>query len=219
MDESLRIAYLDAMGIPCWVPRELSTRKDNAPPTRVEGVTASPMAALRGMLSSEAPKAFSPPSTSPTDRSAGGAAQDTLAWVLIRAGSCLIIDELPDSGYAASLREFHIALGYALTGKRQDSGVQEFRWPPYGQDSLDQGMLSDAIAGRFSALRQEGNLDCLALMGEGILVSLKTACPDLLTACRVSLHPPGAAIMTDAGAKRMLWAALVPAVAGIKQIA
>lgn len=217
MDESLRIAYLQAMDIPVWVPRDLPPTQNMARELRrgsenhSETHGDSPLGALRGALTPPQNNTKPPVEVAAADSERPDpACQPTRAlnWALIRAGDCLIIDEIPVDGGNSGLREFHTAVSKALTLGGDEAKLEEFRWPPQTLRDLEPQAALDAVAGMCEAIRQRGECKRLLILGEETRRVLQRACPDFTANSTVSYHPPGSEMMRSAEAKRSLWVAI-----------
>lgn len=195
MDEARRRAYLGAMQVDSWLPRaalpfaapsrqyrvaEAVTVPDVAPPVRAgapaEAAPPGRPAVARPRLSVVAPRpAEAPevPAPAPVEAPPRRSPVPRFALQLLRAGSCLLLVELPtgepfqtrDPGYL--LLKDILRAARLPDSPRQVGNGEPVRWPLLDPGALDQGeeAARDYVQGVLAAARDEEGYACLWLVG------------------------------------------------------
>jgi hypothetical protein len=189
VDEALRRAYLEAMGIPVWIPRDEADPLAAAPepaPRRPEPRAEAAMAgatpgagavrdgaapiprpgqgrAMLGESTRAAAKRESAPSPPLRPPARSGGTPEALSLRLARAGSSLFLDEVTEPRSARAATELLSSLAFVLERRRIVPELQLFDWPPRNMPFVA-AEARDAVRARIARLG-DGALRRLVLMG------------------------------------------------------
>ena len=206
MDAPTRFAYLEAMGIPLWVSRDLpsATPEQDAPSPLSRHVPASPRREAPASPSREvaAKPIPTPDDKTPTadDKVHRVSGTQQLALCLVMGEKTLLVDEVAQLN-TREQSELHLNLMFAIEGCRQPAVVEEFRWPPESGVPQGQISVSDVLMGKLSKLSESHTIKRALLLGEQSAQVAKS-----LNADCESMHAiNGEQLMTQAGEKRDLW--------------
>ncbi len=205
MDEARRRAYLGAMQVDSWLPRTvlpfaapsraellafLPEPELEAPVPAVgakpaaPAVTPGPVPATKPSMPRPAlkaveakPAAPAPVEPAPAVEAPVAAPVPRFALQLLRAGSCLLVVELPTGEPFQSRDPAYILLKDILRAARLPDRPQlvgdgePIRWPLVNPGSLDQGAAAarDYVQGVIHAEREHAGFSCLWLIGSPAL--------------------------------------------------
>ncbi|QLF92727.1 energy transducer TonB [Pseudomonas sp. ABC1] len=244
--EFRRRAYLDAMQVTCWLPRTLLPFAAPSRPALLEVVEVSPepvvipersvepvVAAepvVAGEVSRPLRERMMPPAVeaapavaevaTPVEVEAPRVPPPRFSLQLLRAGSCLLLVELPTGEPFQSRDPAYVLLKDILKAARLPDRPQQvgdgepIRWPLLHRGSLDQGAEAacDYVQGVLMAELEQMGSDCLWLIG---LPALRFAGEVGLEACWRELDIEGVgralaipgleSLMEEPASKAELW--------------
>jgi len=188
MDEALRRAYLAAMDVPVWLPRDAPEfheapaardaaarlppqhdaprQVDSSAPGRVAATGGRRAHALLGEGPGERSTASRPPGPRPPSKGrtrAGADGQTTL--VLVRVGATLFIDEAGPGRPDPDVRQLLGSLAFVLERERLVPDLQALRWPPAGGVADGPEQARDFLLARIQRIADDAPLERLVLMG------------------------------------------------------
>jgi len=162
VDESLRRAYLAAMEIPVWLPREVGeslpeppslpapAREVRAPATPAERAPRPP---TRPVL--EAARPTRRPETPVRAARERPAEPERFVLGFASAGRTLFIEDLSEPRPARAACELLGGIAFVIDRTRVQPAVQEFAWPPPGVP-FRAGEARDAVRGRIDRVASGG---------------------------------------------------------------
>jgi hypothetical protein len=238
MDESLRRAYLAAMDVPLWIPRDAaeaeavarasSLVREPVPPAAVVPGPVRSSAAARGGGSARAQALLdaAPPATPgrvasvvPRAPRPATVAGERLALCFACAGSTLFVDQLPAARADDRARELYGALVFVLERAHAQPHLQQFEWPPNGV-AWEVAEARDAVLGRIRKITEGAALRRLVLMGpaparllfgwsEDEFARRAAAVRRLETLdCAVLVTPAAEELLREPALKRLAWQTL-----------
>ena len=193
MNQAQRSAYLDALGIQQWVPRDFDGHVDEydayageqQPNTEQPPQSADSAGADAAMAALTQPKATAEvqPVTPDTEQASETKPENTTTanepppqfrlMASLVAGQCLVINDIPHTDAHGWSAEHSQLLTNILAALNLDAGSLQhtpFNWPMFHNSAIDQGeaVAGDAVQGFVKAQMQGQQPKFILLMGQTI---------------------------------------------------